>query len=58
MGLLARKNRPKGHEPCPCNSGRKLRDCHRNLVYKLRQRLGWRDVRRDLDTLAQAGGNG
>ena len=33
MRLLARKNSPKGHEPCPCGSGKNIRTCnHRNLV--------------------------
>ena len=34
MRLLARKNCPKGHEPCPCASGKPLRQCdsHRELI--------------------------
>jgi len=54
MLLLARKNRPKGHEPCPCNSGRKLRNCHRDLVYDARQQVAWLDVKGDLAALSQA----
>jgi hypothetical protein len=34
MELLARKTRPKGHERCPCGSGERLRNCHRQLLYK------------------------
>lgn len=52
MRLLARKNQPKGHEPCPCGSGEKLRDCHRKMLYAARERLSWQDVRKDLDALA------
>ena len=54
MRLLARKNQPKGHEPCPCNSGKRLRDCHRDLVYDARQRVAWQDVANDLAVLLQA----
>jgi len=54
MRLLARKNRPKGHELCPCNSGRRLRNCHRDLLYKTRERVVWQDVAYDLEVLARA----
>jgi len=54
MSLLARKNRPKGHEPCPCNSGKRLRNCHRDLVYDARQRVAWQDVAHDLAVLLRA----
>jgi hypothetical protein len=52
--LLARKNRPKGHEPCPCNSGRRLRNCHRDLLYEIRERVAWQDAARDLEILVRA----
>lgn len=48
MKLLARKNQPKGHEHCPCGSGKRLRDCHRDLVYDARDRVYWKDVEIDL----------
>lgn len=54
MRLLARKNRPKGHERCPCNSGRKLRDCHRDLIYEIRERIAWNHAKDDLAFLVQA----
>ena len=54
MRLLARKNRPKGHERCPCNSGKRLRNCHRDLVYDARQRVAWQNVEHDLVVLARA----
>lgn len=54
MRLLARKNRPKGHEPCPCNSGERLRNCHRDLVYDARQSVAWQDAAHDLVVLFRA----
>jgi len=53
MRLLARKNRPKGHELCPCNSGERLRNCrdHRDLLYELRERVAWQKVAHDLGVL-------
>jgi len=53
MRLLARKNQPKGHELCPCNSGERLRSCqnHRDLIYKLRERVACQEVARDLEVL-------
>ena len=51
MKLLARKNRPKGHEPCPCESGKKLRSCHRDLLYKMRECIPWQIVGQELKTI-------
>jgi hypothetical protein len=51
MELLARKNRPKGHEICPCESGKRIRDCHRPLIYTARQKVKWNEVAVDLDTV-------
>jgi len=48
MKLLGRKNEPKGHEICPCNSGKRLRKCHKELIIKARQQVDWRDVQQDL----------
>ena len=50
MQLLARKNRPKGHEPCPCNSGTRLRNCHshRQALYEIRERLPHHIAEQDL----------
>ena len=39
MRLLARKKHPKGHEPCPCRSGKRLRDCHRSFLMDLRRTI-------------------
>jgi hypothetical protein len=51
MRLLARKNRPQGHELCPCGSGKRLRNCHRDLLYEVRERVAWHDVADDLEVL-------
>ena len=51
MRLLARKNNPKGHECCPCGSGEKLRNCHRELIYAMRECVSWKDVKQDLEFL-------
>ncbi len=51
MKLLARKNHPKGHEICPCASGNKLRNCHRDLLYSTRKKVAWQYVAEDLQTV-------
>ena len=45
----------KGHWPCPCRSGRKLRDCHFDQIKELRERISRKDVERSLATLRAAG---
>lgn len=51
MKLLARKNRPKGHERCPCGSGERLRNCHRQLLYSTREKIAWEYVVKDLQAI-------
>ncbi len=51
MKLLVRKNDPKGHETCPCGSGRKLRDCHRDLLARFRRKIDPRHAAADLGAL-------
>jgi hypothetical protein len=48
LRLLARKNSPKGHESCPCGSGRRLRSCHRGLIERLRSIVDPRHAALDL----------
>lgn len=36
---LLSKARAKGHYPCPCGSGRRLRNCHRDQITELRDRI-------------------
>lgn len=52
--LLTRKNRPKGHEPCPCNSGLKLRHCHRDSIYKVWEELCQEEIKNDLATIEKS----
>lgn len=49
MELLAMKKTPKGHHPCPCGNGKKLRDCHLPLVAEKWSALDRRDVKKDLE---------
>lgn len=51
MRLLARKNRPQGHELCPCGSGKQIRRCHRELLYSTREKVSWQYVAQDLETV-------
>lgn len=37
--LLSRPTHPKGHEACPCGSGKCLRNCHQSLLVELRQTI-------------------
>jgi hypothetical protein len=48
LQLLARKNEPKGHESCPCGSGKRLRDCHGDLMLQLRSCIDPRHAALDL----------
>ena len=47
MKLMARVSAPKGHDPCPCGSGKKLRKCHRELFSKLRRKIDRRHAASD-----------
>ena len=51
MELLAMKKKPQGHHPCPCGSGKKLRDCHFALVVEKWLALDRRDVKQDLEVV-------
>ena len=46
--LLVRKNEPQGHESCPCGSGKRLRNCHREMMLHLRSCIDPRHATRDL----------
>lgn len=48
LRLLARKNTPHGHESCPCGSGKRLRDCHKDLILQLRTCIDPRHAALDL----------
>ncbi len=51
MKLISRKNRPKGHEICPCGSGKKLRHCHGGLIYEKHKLVDPRSVAQDVFTI-------
>ncbi len=53
--LLARPNKPKGHEICPCGSWKRLRDCHRELVYATRLKVLSSAARYDQHVLMVSG---
>ena len=45
----------KGHWPCPCRNGKKLRDCHFDQVKDLREKISRKDAERSLAILRAAG---
>ena len=55
-GLLARPNHPKGHEPCPCGSGQRLRNCHRSLLMNLRRMVDPEHAKADWEFLRLTAG--
>ena len=52
--MLASPGHPKGCDPCPCGSGKKIRKCHRRLVWALRNRIDAALARNDLWLLRQS----
>lgn len=49
--ILSKKKPVKGHWPCPCGSGRKLRHCHRDFYLEIRQSIYYEDAAYDLQFL-------
>jgi hypothetical protein len=45
----------KGHWPCPCNKGNRLRDCHFRLIIDLREKISRKDALKSLEALKAAG---
>jgi len=41
----------KGHWPCPCKSGRRLRDCHMKFLMELRAKIARKDATNSLNML-------
>lgn len=54
LDYLAAK-KVKGHWPCPCRNGRKLRDCHFDKVRDLREKISRKTAERSLAILRKAG---
>lgn len=48
---LFAKKKTKGHWPCPCGSGKHLRDCHHELVRDLREKIPRRYAEESLNRL-------
>src|SRR5690349_17107089 len=54
LDYLAAK-KVKGHWPCPCGRGRKVRDCHLGQIQDLREKISRKDAEKSLATLKAAG---
>lgn len=52
--MLAAPGHPKGCDPCPCGSEKKIRRCHGRLVRALRNRVDPELARHDLRLLNQS----
>lgn len=51
----------KGHWPCPCGSGIKIRDCHKQMIWDLKKKIpyqvfqhSWKHVQAELQSKQQA----
>jgi hypothetical protein len=51
---LLEREEVKGHWPCPCRSGEKLRKCHGALVYDLRSRIPRSVAAKSLESFQKA----
>ena len=49
--LLARRAHPKGHETCPCGSGKRLRNCHQSFLMNLRRMIDPEHAKTDCELL-------
>jgi len=47
MQIIAQKKNPGGHMLCPCGSRKKLRNCHRDLIIRLRSNIDPRHAKAD-----------
>ena len=45
----------KGHWPCPCHTGRRLRDCHMKLLLDLRSKIARKDATNSLNMINNSG---
>ena len=52
--MLASHGHPKASDPCPCGSRKKIRKCHRRLVWALRNSVDPQLARDDLSLLRQS----
>jgi hypothetical protein len=49
--MLIRSGLPKGHNSCPCGSGKRIRDCHRLELEQMRRMISPCDAAKDLADL-------
>ena len=54
LTMLAAPGHPRGCDPCPCGSAKKIRKCHRRLVWTLRNRVDPEFAGNDLWLLRQS----
>lgn len=54
LAMLADPQHPKGCDPCPCGSGKRLRRCHGRLVRALRNRIDPKHAQVDYRLLCQS----
>lgn len=52
--MMASPAHPKGSDPCPCGSGKKIRKCHKRLVRALRNNIDPQLARYDLSVLRRS----
>jgi len=45
----------KGHWPCPCHTGRRLRDCHIKLLLDLRSKISRKDATNSVNMIKNSG---
>lgn len=53
LTVLSYPGHPMGRDPCPCGSGKKIRKCHRRLVWDLRNNVDPQLAQDDLSLLRQ-----
>jgi len=54
LDILASKE-IKGHWLYPCYTGRRLHDCHMNLLLDLRSKIAWKDVTNSFNMIKNSG---
>lgn len=52
IDVLAQPGWPRGHRPCPCGSGKMIRNCHRQDLNQLREKVPYAMAKRMRDRMA------
>lgn len=50
--LILAKSKYRGHMPCPCKSGKRLRNCHGHILLEVMQYQAQSEFRNDLERIA------